>query len=387
MDLGFSKALRVTPLVSHPVKCVPAADPWAWTKRALSINANEPMTNLTPSAARRPIGQTDLMVTELGFGGAPLGNLYCEVSDGDANTAVEAAWDIGMRYFDTAPLYGFGMSERRIGDMIRKRAREDYVLSTKVGRLLRRFPGHKGSVGRHGYCSSMPFDLQYDYSYDGVMRSYEDSLQRLGLASIDILLVHDIGELTHGQDNDDHFAHLTQSGYKALEELRSSGAIKAIGLGVNEWHVCEAAMEIGRWDCFLLAGRYTLLEQGGMATFMPKCRAHGASLILGAVYNSGILATGARTGGTLRYNYAPARNNIVERVLAIEAVCEAHSVTLAAAALQFPLANPLVSSVIPGLNCESQARQTCDLFRENIPAAFWFDLKSSGLLAAEAPTP
>ena len=336
---------------------------------------------------KRNLGSTSLSMTELGFGAAPLGNLYREVSRDDSYAAVDAAWAAGMRYFDTAPYYGFGLSERRLGNIVRYRERDDYIISTKVGRLLQPLPEHRGSAERYGFCSPMPFEPAYDYSYDGVMRSFEDSLQRLGLASIDILLVHDIGEYTHGDDNRGHFSDLERGGYLALDELRSAGAVKAIGLGVNEWQVCEAAMDFGRWDCFLLAGRYTLLEQGALISFMPKCEAHGASLIIGGAYNSGILATGVRRSGDLHYDYGPPPQSIINRVLAIEEICDAHQVTLAAAALQFPLAHPTVATVIPGVGSAQRVRQTMDLFKQKIPSSFWTDLRSAALLEEGAPTP
>ena len=345
------------------------------------------MSKVQIDLPKRVLGQTDLAVTTLGFGAAPLGNLYREVSRDESYAAVNASWDVGMRYFDTAPYYGFGLSERRIGNIVRYRPRDEFVVSTKVGRLLRPVPGHRGSAMRHGYCSPMPFEPEYDYSYDAVMRSFEDSQQRLGLASIDILLVHDIGEVTHGEENTRRFSDLESGGYRALDELRRAGLVKAIGLGVNEWEVCEAALDIGRWDCFLLAGRYTLLEQGAMASFMPKCAGHGASLIIGGAYNSGILATGARTGGELYYNYAPPPQDVIDRVIAIEHLCDDHGVTLAAAALQFPLAHDLVSTVIPGMGSARRVGQTTELFNEDIPAGFWSDLKSAGFLEAEVPTP
>jgi D-threo-aldose 1-dehydrogenase len=335
---------------------------------------------------RRNVGQTGLHVTELGFGGAPLGNLYRRVSGADAAATVDAAIAAGIRYFDTAPYYGFGLSERRLGERLRARA-ADVVLSTKVGRLLRPMPGHAGDDLRHGFHSPMPFEPVYDYGYDAVMRSFEDSLQRLGLARIDILLVHDIGTLTHGPANAGHFRALETGGYRALAELRDSGQIRAIGLGVNEWQVCEAAMEHGDYDCFLLAGRYTLLEQTALDSFLPKCVAAGATLIAGGAYNSGILARGTRHGGAHYYNYEPAPAEIVARVRRIEAVCEAHTVTLAAAALQFPLAHPLVSCVIPGLGNPRRVKQTLSLYNEHIPPGFWSDLQDAGLVRADAPVP
>jgi D-threo-aldose 1-dehydrogenase len=323
----------------------------------------------------------------LGMGGASLGNLYHPMGDDEARATVDAVWDAGMRYFDTAPYYGLGLSERRLGDALRERPRSEYCLSTKVGRLLD--PDTRAGLApeRHGFVTSMPFQVRFDYSYEGIMRSWEASLQRLGLARIDILLVHDIGAVTHGADDARHFADLAGSGYRALDELRRGGAVAAIGLGVNEWEACARAMDIGQFDCFLLAGRYTLLEQEPLHEFLPQCQRHGASIILGGAYNSGILATGTRRGGTVHYNYEPAPVAIVERVARIESVCDAHGVTLAAAALQFPLAHPAVAAVIPGLDSARRAKQTAALWREAIPAAFWQQLKDEGLLDREAPTP
>jgi D-threo-aldose 1-dehydrogenase len=337
--------------------------------------------------ARRPLGQTGLALSELGFGAAPLGNLYQPVEDAQARAAIEAAWAADIRYFDTAPYYGLGLSERRIGDALRSRDRDAFVLSTKVGRLLVPAPAVRDAAERHGFHSSMPFEPVFDYSYRGVMRSFEDSLQRLGLARIDVLLIHDIGAQTHGEANGALFQLCMGEGYKALDELRTKGLVGAIGLGVNEFEVCEAAMQCGRFDCFLLAGRYTLLEQRALDTFMPSCARHGATVIVGGAYNSGILATGTRGGGAMYFNYAPAPDAIVERVQRIEQVCDAHGVTLAAAALQFPLAHPLVSSVIPGIGSAPRVDQTLQLFRERIPSAFWEALKARKLLREDAPTP
>jgi D-threo-aldose 1-dehydrogenase len=335
----------------------------------------------------RTLGQTGLRVSEIGFGAASLGNLYQAVEESEARATVDAAWRAGVRYFDTAPYYGFGLSERRVGDALRAVNRDDFVLSTKVGRLLAPAPHVAGASQRHGFCSAMPFEPVYDYSYRGVMQSFEQSLQRLGLARIDVLFIHDIGTLTHGEENRELFKICVEGGYQALDELRAKGLVRAIGLGVNEWEVCEAAMEHGRFDCFLLAGRYTLLEQSALDSFIPKCARHGATLVVGGAYNSGILATGTRRESTLHYNYAPAPAAIVERVRRIETVCDAYDVTLAAAALQFPLAHPVVASVIPGLGSERRVAQTMELFHEAVPLAFWQELKRQGLLREDAPTP
>ena len=335
----------------------------------------------------RKLGASTLSLTEIGYGAAALGNLYSPIDEATANGVVDLAWSSGVRYFDTAPYYGFGLSERRLGDALREHARESFVLSSKVGRLLKPSTARPSTGLRHGFAFALPFEPVYDYSYDGIMRSYEDSLQRLALPSIDVLLVHDIGRSTHVELSDGYLRTLETSGYRALEELRHAGAVKAIGLGVNEWQVCEAVMEWAHFDCFLLAGRYTLLDQGALATFLPKCVTHDTGLILGGIYNSGILATGTRGVGALNYDYEPADARRIETVRRLERICDAHGVALAAAALQFPLAHPQVTSVVPGAASAGQLRETLAHYRAAIPDALWTDLKSEGLIAADAPVP
>jgi len=330
------------------------------------------------------IGRTELAIDALGFGCASLGNLYHTVSDAEASDILTTAWANGFRYFDTAPHYGQGLSERRVGDALRGSDRSDYVLSTKVGRLLRP-AGY--AAERHGFVSPMPFDIEYDYSYDGVMRSFEDSLQRLGLDRIDILYMHDIGTVTHGDDNDRLFPVAMDGGYRAMDELRQSGRVSAIGLGVNEYEVCEQALEYGEWDCFLLAGRYTLLEQKSLDTFLPKCVDRNCSIIIGGAYNSGILATGVSGKGPWHYDYGPAPEDVVRKVAAIEGLCAEFSIPLAAAALQFPLAHPAVASVIPGIGNVRRIDQTLNLFATRIPDEFWKALSERGLIRDDAPTP
>ena len=332
----------------------------------------------------RRIGTSGLSVDMLGFGCASLGNLYHAISDAEATQILNAAWSKGFRYFDTAPHYGQGLSERRVGDALRHSQGEDYVLSTKVGRLLKP-SGYAPS--RHGFLSPMPFDFVYDYSYDGVMRSFEDSLQRLGLDRIDILYMHDIGAMTHGEDSDRLFAIAMDGGYRAMNELRRDGRVSAIGLGVNEFEVCEAALEYGDWDCFLLAGRYTLLEQAALDTFLPKCVERNCSIVIGGAYNSGILATGVKGEGPFHYDYGEAPASVVDKVGKIENTCEEFGIPLPAAALQFPLAHPAVASVIPGVGKLARIEQTLELFRTGIPAEFWSALIDRGLLREDAPTP
>ena len=331
-----------------------------------------------PEFIKRRIGRTAVEVTMLGLGCATLGGSRVGVPRAEAEAIVAAAWEAGVRYVDTAPYYGYGQAERAAGDALREKPRDEWVLSTKVGRLLRPRPGPP-AAGRSPH--PMPFEPVYDYSYDAIMRSYEDSLQRLGLARIDILYVHDIGAYQHGADHPAQMRVLRDSGYRALEELRRSGAVRAIGIGVNEKEVLLEAMEWGQWDAFLLAGRYTLLEQGPLDDLLPKCLAAGTSIVIGGPLNSGILA------GRETWNYRTAPAEVVARVERIRAVCERHGVPLPAAALQFPLAHPAVAAIIPGPRSAEEFRANLALLARPIPPALWQDLRIAGLLHADAPTP
>ncbi len=335
----------------------------------------------------RSLGKTGLSVTELGFGSAPLGNLFRPLPDETARQTLAAAEQEGFGYYDTAPFYGFGLSERRLGDALRHR--KDIVLSTKVGRLLQPVPGPVDETqARHGYATPMPFEPVYDYSYDAVMRSYEESLQRLGLSRIDILYIHDIGRLTHGAQNAMHMTALTKGGgLKALEELRAAGVISGFGMGVNEVEACLDVMDHARLDAILLAGRYTLLEQTALDELFARCEEAGTAIVTGGPYNSGILAVGTKTGAPLYYNYEPAPQDVIEKVRKIEVVCDRHSVPLAAAALQFPLAHKLVASVIPGLDSPQRVSQTLALYRHQIPAELWQELRHEKLIRPDAPVP
>jgi D-threo-aldose 1-dehydrogenase len=321
------------------------------------------------------------MVTlpEIGMGCAPIGGLLKGVSASDATATLEAALDSGIRFFDTAPFYGMGLSERRVGDMLRDRA--DTILSSKVGRLLKKGPWE--DPAEHGWPAALPFHHVYDYGYDAVMRSYEDSLQRLGMDRIDILLLHDIGAFTHADPEEEarHFKDAMSGGYRALDELRRAGDIGAIGIGVNEIDVSLRTLEHGDWDVFLLAGRYTLLEQEPLETLFPACDLAGTSIIVGGPYNSGILAG----GDTWNYDRAPA--DVVDRVTRIRQICEAHGTPLPAAALQFCLAHPLVTTVIPGARSSDELQQALCWMKTQIPQGLWQDLKADRLLAVDAPTP
>ncbi|MBD3678832.1 MAG: aldo/keto reductase [Rhodobacteraceae bacterium] len=325
---------------------------------------------------KRQVGRTDLLIDTLGLGGAPLGGNFVDLDYRQASELIGAAREAGIGYFDTAPWYGFGRSERVMGDMLRG---SEYVLSDKVGRLLK--PGAVTNPADFGMVDPLPFHVVYDYGYDGIMRAYEDNLQRLGLDRIDILLAHDIGAFQHGEENSRHFRDLADGGYRAMDELRRNGLVKAIGLGVNENEVCHDALSIGEWDVFLLAGRYTLLEQTPIKTLFPACEAAGTTIICGGPFNSGILV------GREMWNYAKAPADVVDKVRAIGEVADKFEVPLAAAALQFPLFNGIVSSVIPGPRNKSELVQILEWTQTTIPASFWTTLKSKGLLDEAAPTP
>ncbi|WP_282609113.1 aldo/keto reductase [Pelagibius sp. Alg239-R121] len=326
---------------------------------------------------KRRIGRTDIEVDVLGVGGAPFGGNFATLDRSDAAGVLETALAAGISYVDTAPFYGFGRSERVVGDLLRGK---QHVLSTKVGRLL--VPGAAPDPMEFGMIDPLPFHPVYDYTYDGVMRSYDASLQRLGLDRIDILMAHDIGEFQHGpEENARHFGDLKTSGYKALEELKSSGQVSAIGLGVNEKEICLAALEIGQWDVFLLAGRYTLLEQTPVNDLFPACEAAGTSIICGGPFNSGVLV------GREMWNYAKAPEDIVERVAKLKAVAADHGVPLPAAALQFPLGHPVVASVIPGSRSAAEFEGILKWAKQPIPTAFWEDLREKDLLHPDAPLP
>jgi len=325
---------------------------------------------------KRQVGQTGLEIEVLGLGGAPLGGNFVDLGYAQAEELIRAAKGSGIGYFDTAPWYGFGRSERVMGDVLRG---SKYVLSDKVGRLLR--PGPVEDPSEFGMVDPLPFNVVYDYSYDGIMRAFEDNLQRLGLDRIDILLAHDIGVFTHGDENTRHFGDLANGGYRAMDELRAAGLVKAIGLGVNENQVCLDALEIGDWDVFLLAGRYTLLEQTALDALFPACRNAGTSIICGGPFNSGILV------GRATWNYAKAPEDVVNKARALSDVADAFGIPLAAAAVQFPLGDQIVSSVIPGPRDKGELEQIMAWFNTSVPADFWSELKVKGLLNENAEVP
>ena len=330
------------------------------------------------------LGKGALQFTELGFGTAPVGGLYRPVSGDEAHATMTRAWDAGVRYFDTAPLYGLGQSETRLNRALA--GRSGFIVSSKVGRLLR--PSRAGEV-RDGI--GKWFDVPnrkeiFDYSYDGVMRSVEFSLERTGLDRIDLIYAHDLDIFTHGsaeamQARLDEFM---ASGYKALVALRDQGVIRGFGAGINEWQPAQWLVERGDFDIFLLAGRYTLLEQEALDSFLPLCLARGVGIVIGGPYNSGVLASGARPGAF--YNYNPAPDWVLAKVAKIEAVCAAHKVRLVDAAFQFPLLHPAVVSIIPGGQGVAEVDANVRAASATIPPALWDELKAQGLMRQDAPT-
>jgi D-threo-aldose 1-dehydrogenase len=332
---------------------------------------------------RKSLGRSNLKLSVLGFGGTGLGNMFVAMSERNAIDTLSAAYAAGMRYYDTAPLYGHGLSELRTGSGLRLFADSEVVVSSKVGWRLR--PAFGGPTDAGLFRDITAFCRYSDYSYDGAMRSFEDSLNRLGADHIDILLIHDVDRRNQGERYPEVFREAMAGAYKALLSLREQGLVRAIGCGLNEWEACQAFTEAGDFDCFLLAGRYTLLEQESLQSFLPLCEKRGVGIILGGPYNSGILASGAVKDAW--FNYAPAPADVLAKVRAIEKICMSRGVPLKAAALQFPLHHPSVASVIPGTSNAAELNENLRMLKTPIPNAFWHDLKSAGLMDARAPTP
>jgi len=319
------------------------------------------------------LGSSSCVVAELGMGTAPLGGLYTPVPDDVALQTLEAAWASGVRFFDTAPQYGNGLSERRLGAFLKTKPREDYVLATKVGRLLR-VPSEP--TGEDAYYKGTPPERPvFDFSYDGVMRAFEESLVRLDADRIDILHIH---------DPDDHYEAALNGAYRALDSLRTQGLIRAVGAGMNQSEMLARFARDGVFDCFLLAGRYTLLDQGALAEFLPLCEERGISVIAAGVYNSGILAD---PRANAKFNYVDADPSLIERALRIEEVCLRHGVPLKAAAMQFAAAHPAVAATLTGARTPEEIRENVALYSVVIPPDLWRDLLADGLIAESAPIP
>ena len=333
--------------------------------------------------------QVDALIrpSTLGLGGAPLGNLFRAVTDDDAIATIQRAATAGVTYFDTAPHYGQGLSEHRLGSALRHVSRERFGVSTKVGRLLR--ADARAPRDQNGYIDVLPFVQRYDYSYDGTLRSLEDSLQRLGLARIDIAYVHDLDAVTHGSAQPQRFREVIEGAIPALAQLKSEGALAGYGIGVNDVQVCVDTLAVTDIDVILLAGRYTLADQSSLAALLPECLRRDVAVVAGGAFNSGILATGSRPrdGTAPQFNYAPASSDIVARVAAIESVCAQFAVPLQAAALQFPAAHPVVVNVLVGARSAAELDANLGYARFPIPPEFWNALRDQRLIDPSAPLP
>jgi len=331
----------------------------------------------------RTFKRSGLKTSILGFGSGPLGNIFRPISTTEAHEMVHAAWDSGIRLYDTAPMYGHGLAEHRMSDALFEYPRDEYVLSTKVGRTLT--PAKPGTFD-HGVWSKVPpLKAEFDYSYDATFKQVGESLQRMMIDRADILLVHDIDRFTHGEDQPARFNEAIKGSFKALIEMREAGAVKEIGIGVNEADVCFNAAQEVDIDTILLAGRYTLLEQEPLNDLLPLCIERNISIIAGGVLNSGILATGAVKEA--KYNYGPAPTEVLEKVVKIEKYCKKYNVPLPAAAMQFVAAHPAVVNVCIGARNMTQWRSNFEYLNYSIPAAFWSDLRKNGLIREDAPIP
>jgi D-threo-aldose 1-dehydrogenase len=339
-----------------------------------------------PPFERRRLGRTDVHVTTLGFGGATIGGIRGPLPEAQAQATLQAAWDAGVRYFDTAPWYGRGLSELRVGALLREYPRDEFIVSTKVGRVLRA-PRDPEKFELGPWPGGLRFEVQFDYSYDGILRAYEDSLQRLGLPRIDLAIVHDLDLEYHAPEArwKALLGQLITGGWRALTELRAAGVIRGIGIGINLMGSIPRFLDLFDPDFFLLAGRYTLMEQQTLEAEMPACEARGVGIVIGAVFNSGLLATGPVPGA--RYDYRVASAEELARAGRLKLVCDRHGVPLAAAALQFPLAHPAVASVIPGPLTAAEVGLNVAAMRHPIPADLWRELKAEQLIRDDAPTP
>ncbi|NRB19697.1 aldo/keto reductase [Parasedimentitalea psychrophila] len=335
---------------------------------------------------KRHLGTTSVSLTQLGFGGAGVGELRGPLPEDQAQDTVKEAWESGIRYFDTSPWYGRGLSELRLGHALRSRPRDQFVLSSKVGRLLS-LPKDPDTWDRSPWIGGLSFEHRRDYTYDGIMRSYEDSIQRLGTTYIDLLLIHDLDHwhLESDAKVNAYMAQLYTSGYRALRDLKDQKLIGGIGAGINQKGTMQQFMDCVDLDFFLLALVYTLLDHDVLDTEMAAAAERGMGFVIGGVYNSGILATGAVDGAM--YNYQPATDGPIKRVRRIEEVCKRHEIPLAAAALQFPLGHPNVASVIPGAISPEQQAQNINAMAHDIPQDFWAELKAENILAEHVPTP
>jgi D-threo-aldose 1-dehydrogenase len=336
--------------------------------------------------AKRQLGRTGLALTQLGMGTAPLGDLWERVPEERAQATFAAAWQHGVRYFDTAPWYGNTLAEQRLGHFLRQQPRADFAISTKVGRVYTR-PRNQQGFDPGFWAGGLPFQLRFDYGYDGVMRSFEDSLHRLGLPRVDLLVIHDVDPGYHEDDAgvERCFAQLEGGGIRALQELKAADDIKGFGAGINEGPMIGRFLDRFDLDFFLVAMPYTLLDQAPLEDALPRCVERGIGIVIGSPYASGILATGPIQEA--KYNYAPAAPEILDKAGKIQAVCKRHGIALAAAALQFPLGHPAVAAVIPGAVAPGEVERNVATLQVEVPAELWAELKQERLLHPDAPVP
>lgn len=340
-----------------------------------------PHAGSAPFTTTRRVGATHVELTTLGYGAAPIGNLYTEVDEAQAIDSIHAALANGIRYFDTAPYYGYGLSERRLGAALQDVPRDQVVLSTKVGRCVSR---DDSATGLDGF--AVPgFRAAFDYSRDGILRAFESSLARLRTDRIDILLLHDIGRLTHGERHPETLRQALDEALPAMAELKASGACDAIGIGVNEQEIALELLPRFPLDCVMLAGRYTLLEQNDARRVLAAALQHNASILVAGPYNSGLMGHAGAPGAT--YNYGEVDAATLQRAQRIYAACATHQVDVGALALQFPLAHPAVATVVAGMRSAEEATAAARRLRTQVPDAAWRDLHAAGLLAPWTPTP
>ncbi|MFM7026278.1 MAG: aldo/keto reductase [Limnohabitans sp.] len=345
---------------------------------------NTSFTRSVP-AARAPAFLPCLDGARLGLGGAALGNLYQPVTDAQVRTLLDAAWDDGCRCFDTAPHYGHGLSERRMGDALRQHPRAAFSLSSKTGRLLT--PEGHAAADQHGYVQTLPFVQHWDFSASGMRRSVEDSLQRLGLACLDAVFIHDMDAHTQGERAQAVFRQVMDASLPTLMQLKAEGLLRHVGLGVNDHAVVSRVLQHADLDALLLAGRYTLLDTSALSELMPQLQRRGVALALGGVFNSGMLATRIDAARSLTFNYAPAQQAWIDKALHLQAVCDRHGVPIEAAALQFALHHPATALVLLGPRSVQEWRHAREAARQPIPAGLWQELRHEHLLPEEAPTP
>ena len=329
----------------------------------------------------RQLGKTNINLNAIGFGGAPLGDLFENLEEPNCFQVLEKCYEANINLYDTSPLYGYGLSEHRLGNFLKTVDEDSYYLSTKVGRYLT--PDQESNIDRGRFAGGLNFSPHLDYSYDGVMRSFEQSLIRLAVSKVDICLIHDVDKFTHGNEVDHYFKLAMDGAYKALHKLKEEKVIKAIGVGINDSDICAKFAEAGEFDCMLLAGRYSLLDQSALNDFFPIAEKNNIGIILAGIFNSGILAKGI--GENITYFYDTIPEEVKNKYLKISKICEKYNVPVPAAAIQFSYSNKLISSMILGMDRPDQIKQNLDYLNFDIPNDLWSDLFKEKLIDERCP--